>query len=192
MRSRREFVAASACTTAVLFAGCNDVLGESDDSGGSDPSTESDDSDDTSGESDRAQRQEIVDLFESGQESHNEGTEHMNDSVSAYNSDYWGSAEMEAQQAQDSFESAENDFSDAVAITYEVENAEAREIVEDAEERVAILKQAAQYSEEAAEFGSEENFSQADSRSSTANELVNDAQQINLRDVSTLENVLDL
>lgn len=185
MTNRRDLLAGMGILTMSSFAGC---LSSEDDGDSTEPdNTESEQSDDNS------TRRDISTQYEMGKTSVEGGKAGISNGILDFNLERYDSAVESFDNAIEAFERSEGQFSEAVDLTYEIENSEAREICERGESHAATLRNAAeQYKQAADAANNNRGADTVNSRISQAESLENEAEQSPLRDQSTLDSVLDL
>ena len=210
MPSRREIVSGLLVTSPML-AGC---LGESEDPGEEqmelqeeridELEAELDDGDSTSSSPDTVSstdsqepenlelRENIVATYNDGVQQQNRGVRTQERGTAAYNNDDYSEAERLYLEAKSDYEAAETTFSDAIDLTYELGDRSAREICETASESATIHRQAVDQAIRSAQAAGQGDFDRAGDRSSQANQLLREAQRLDVRNPEVLQSTLGL
>jgi len=167
-----------------------DQTGDSD---GEDQDADSDDAQ-TGGErdDDREKREEIHDLYLDAIGETNTGISHLSDAVDTRSNENYSRAITNASHAQTSFENAQEILSDAIALTYEIDNRQARELCEDGEEFAGYLYDEARMHERAAEAAKDGNYELAIDYTEDAQDYGERASRVNPRDSEVMRTALDL
>ncbi|ELY97016.1 hypothetical protein C482_14634 [Natrialba chahannaoensis JCM 10990] len=197
---RRNILLAAATASVSGIAGCLDELQQDqsqDNTRSQEPEEESStseegDSDDSEGSDNTEDKEQILDWYEDGIGKLNEGTRNLNDAIDSGGNGNHIDTEIEAEDARADYEQAEEYFSNAVSLTYEIDNSDAREVCEDAEERARLYYQSAGFLRRSARRAQDEEFDRAENLWYTAEDRSNEAQRISLQGSDTLASILDL
>ncbi|WP_276254794.1 hypothetical protein [Halomontanus rarus] len=208
MTRRRDVLSGSAILSISTIAGCIDSISEDNQGNGdnqnnaANPSnTRSEDQTPTNTEPEEEStteannvedKENILEKYKTGIRTQNDGTAYLNDAIDdGSNGDHVGTENM-AEKARSKYNQAQDYFSDAVDLTYEIENQEAREICEEAEEGAQLYYQAAGFLRRSARRAQDREFDRAQNLWDISEERSNEAERIGVEGSSTLELVLGL
>lgn len=185
MVKRRTVLGGASVFTLGSIAGC---LGSDD----GDDGAESNNSDMGLSEEDQT-REDISLQYSLGLSSLEGGTAGIDNGTIDFNLEMYEMAVESFESAEEAFERAEGQFSEAIDLTYELGNAEAREICERGEAQAVTLGNAAAQYQRAAESADEGRSADVvNSRIEQAEDFETEAERSPPRDQSVLDSVLDL
>lgn len=141
---------------------------------------------------DGEERTEILELYIDSINSANQGTQYSDGILDKLYDEEFQEAKDLAAKSEEKYDQSLEKKDQAIDLTYEVDEPEAREIIEEAEQYVRDLRDSARSLSRSARAGLDGNIDRQLEYAGDASDAIADAERRNPRDSTILESVLDL